>query len=207
MVYYTLRYTPVGLGYRESDPDPDPCISLKKPTGVLRPLSFTSLSSALFSAIAAFHIGFPWSHPTCPIDSQRAPLLKLCIRNNEPFSFAISQSLLFQVLPSSHLPSTPRLSSGCLVLAGMLVNTANNSNCRTSIPLTQQYWSSTRPVRMLTWMEQLHLGILVSSERLVIELYIQVHLARAFDASNGLRFGTNDWFKPRETHVSSDLRG
>jgi hypothetical protein len=47
MVYYTpgyghtLGYTPVGLGYRQLDPDPDPCIPLKKPLRVPRPLLIT----------------------------------------------------------------------------------------------------------------------------------------------------------------------
>jgi hypothetical protein len=56
---------------------------------------------------------------------------------------------------------------------------------------------------MLMWMKLLHFGIniLVSSERLAIE-YIRVHLGRVIDVSDGLGFGTNDWFKPWETHVS-----
>jgi hypothetical protein len=44
----------------------------------------------------------------------------------------------------------------------------------------------------LMWMKLLHLGILVSSERLAVELYIRVHLGRVIDATGGLGFGMND---------------
>jgi hypothetical protein len=55
---------------------------------------------------------------------------------------------------------------------------------------------------MWMWTKPLHLGILVSSERLAIELYIRVHLGRVIDARDLTRMtGSSPGYDGRTWHV------